>query len=81
MKMENLYRLQQTNKLTKCNTKMKKLTNIQSIRFSDEQIKSLQILKAHNVVVSRFIRQAVKEKIQRDWKNIKESKNREYCPF
>lgn len=60
---------------------MKKLTNIQSIRFSDEQIKSLQILKDHNVVVSRFIRQAVKEKIQRDWKNIKESKNREYCPF
>lgn len=43
---------------------MDNLTKIHSIRFSQTQAKSLQILKQHGVIVSKFIRQAVKEKIQ-----------------
>lgn len=47
--------------------------------ISEIQAKSLSVLKDYNVNVSQFIRQAIKEKIKRDWKNIKESK--EPTPF
>ena len=42
---------------------------------------SLAILKTYNVNVSQFIRSAIKEKLQKDWKTIKENKTKEYCPF
>ena len=38
-------------------------------------------LKTYNVDISRFVRDAVKEKIQRDWKNIKEEKDNFKYPF
>lgn len=49
--------------------------------ISEVQKESLETLKAYNVNVSQFIRQAIKEKINRDWKSIKEKQNKEYCPF
>jgi hypothetical protein len=49
--------------------------------ISDIQASSLQILKQYNVNTSQFIRQAIKEKLQRDWKGIKEEHKKEYCPF
>ena len=58
-----------------------KLTEIKPIRFSKQQIESLEILKAYNVDVSAFIRQAIKEKIKRDWPSIKEAKNKVKLPF
>ena len=63
---------------------MKQLTEIYHVRFSKKQAESLEILKKHNVVISKFIRQAVKEKIQRDWKHIKkdfEQSKKEKLPF
>ena len=60
---------------------MSKLTEIHTIRFSKEQIESLEKLKEYNVDVSRFIRIAIKEKIQRDWKKIKENKEKNKLPF
>jgi post-segregation antitoxin (ccd killing protein) len=60
---------------------MKQLSNIQSIRFSDVQLKSLQKLKEYDVNVSQFIRLAVAEKIKRDWKVIKDRKERVVLPF
>ena len=27
------------------------------------------------------VAKAIKEKLQRDWKSIKEQRNKEYCPF
>jgi len=65
----------------KCNAKMKQLTNNYTVRFSDEQISSLNKLKDYNVDIARFIRQAIKEKIQREWKQIKEEKERIKMPF
>jgi len=53
----------------------------QTIMISEKQSESLKILKTYKVNVSQFIRTAIKEKLQRDWKEIKESKNKEYCPF
>jgi hypothetical protein len=54
--------------------KMKQLTKIHTIRFTEQQAKSLQKLADYNVNVSHFIRLAIKEKIQRDWPSIKESR-------
>ena len=51
------------------------------ISFTEKQHQSLITLDNYGVNVNQFIRQAVKEKLQRDWKTIKESKNKEYCPF
>ena len=65
----------------KCNTKMSKLTVIHTIRFSEKQAESLQKLKDYDVNVSQFIRIAIREKIAKDWKSIKEKKERVKLPF
>ena len=51
------------------------------IGFTNQQKESLQILEKYGVNVNQFIRQAVKEKLQRDWKAIKESKTKFKTPF
>jgi len=51
------------------------------IGFTEIQHKTLIKLEGYNVNVCQFIRDAIKEKIQREWKQIKESKIKEYCPF
>jgi len=60
---------------------MKQYTERQTIMISKTQSNSLKILKSYNVNTSQFIRQAIKEKLKRDWKGIKEQKNKDYCPF
>ena len=60
---------------------MNKLTIIHTIRFSEKQAESLQKLKDYEVNVSQFIRLAIAEKIKRDWKQIKEKKERVKLPF
>ena len=65
----------------KSNTKMNKYTVIHTIRFTKQQAESLQKLKDCDVNVSQFIRLAISEKIKRDWKQIKEEKQRVKLPF
>ena len=65
----------------KCNTNMNKYSVIHTIRFSEKQAESLQKLKDYDVNVSQFIRLAIAEKIKRDWKEIKEKKERVKLPF
>ena len=60
---------------------MAKLTNNYTIRFSKQQAESLQKLKDYDVNISQFIRIAIAEKIKRDWKQIKEKKERVKLPF
>ena len=60
---------------------MNKYTVIHTIRFSEKQAETLQKLKDYDVNVSKFIRIAIREKIARDWKNIKEKKERVKLPF
>lgn len=62
-------------------TKPKQYTKIQTIRLSETQSNSLSILESKGVNVSQFIRLAIKEKINRDWKSIKEKSRKVYCPF
>ena len=60
---------------------MTKLSVIHTIRFSEKQAESLQKLKDYDVNVSQFIRIAIREKIAKDWKQIKEKKERVKLPF
>jgi len=60
---------------------MKQLTKSKTIRFSEVQMNSLSILENYGVNVNHFIRLAVKEKLQKDWKTIKEKKEKIICPF
>lgn len=60
---------------------MKQLTKSKTIRFTENQMNSLNILESHGVNVNQFIRLAIKEKLQKDWKTIKEKKEKVYCPF
>ena len=60
---------------------MKQYTIRQVIMISEAQANSLEKLKKYDVNVSQFIRQAIKEKIQRDWKIIKDKKEKYKLPF
>jgi post-segregation antitoxin (ccd killing protein) len=60
---------------------MDKRTVRQVVMITPRQSQSLRILKQYNVNVSQFIRQAIKEKLARDWASIKESENKNKCPF
>lgn len=60
---------------------MNKYTVIHTIRFSKQQAESLKKLKDYDVNVSKFIRLAIAEKIKRDWRQIKEEKQRVKLPF
>lgn len=51
------------------------------IGFTETQHQSLKTLELYGVNVNHFIRIAVKEKIQRDWKNIKEKHEKIKIPF
>jgi len=60
---------------------MKQLTKSKTIRFSETQMNSLSLLESYGVNINHFIRLAVKEKLQKDWKSIKEKKEKIICPF
>ena len=57
------------------------LTKSKTIRFTETQMNSLIILENYGVNVNQFIRLAVKEKLQKDWKKIKEKKEKIILPF
>ena len=60
---------------------MKLLKYKKVIGFTETQKKAFETLEQYGVNVNQFIRQSVKEKLQRDWKSIKESKEKIKCPF
>ena len=57
------------------------LTYKKQLSFTETQRKSLKKLEQYDVNVNEFIRIAIKEKLQRDWRSIKERKEKIYCPF
>lgn len=60
---------------------MRQYTEIKSFRVSKQQSNSLKILESYGVDVSQFIRIAISDKLKKDWKKIKEKKEKVYCPF
>jgi len=59
---------------------MKLLTKTKVIRISESQLKTLQKMKSYNVDVGHFIREAIKEKIKREYKDLI-PKVKNTCPF
>lgn len=60
---------------------MQTFIHSKTFKFSSQQIKAFEQLEKYDINISKFVRLAVKEKINRDWKKIKEKKNKVYCPF
>ena len=49
---------------------MKQYTHTKVIRISETQLFTLQKMKLYNVDVGNFIRDAISEKIKREYKNL-----------
>lgn len=62
-------------------TIMKLYTKTKVIRISDSQLVTLQKMKSYNIDVGEFIRQAIKEKIQREYKDLIPKRETIKCPF
>lgn len=60
---------------------MKTFTYSKTFKFSKQQIETFEQLEKYDVNISKFVRLAISEKIKKDWKSIKEKKERIYCPF
>jgi len=56
-------------------------TESKTFKFSKQQMAAFEKLQQYDVNVSHFVRLAIKEKLARDWKSIKEEKTREKLPF
>ena len=51
------------------------------IGLTEQQRQAFVILEDHGVNINKFIRQAIAEKIKKDWKEIKAEKTTFHCPF
>lgn len=60
---------------------MKQLVYKKVIGFTKVQQDAFKTLENYGVNVNHFIRLAVKEKLSKDWKTIKENKLKTKCPF
>jgi len=60
---------------------MKFYTKTKVIRISETQHKTLQKMKSYNVDVGSFFRDAIKEKIQREYQDLLPKQKEVYCPF
>ena len=60
---------------------MKTLTKTKVIRITEVQHQTLVKMKSYNIDVGSFIRQAISEKIKRDYKELIPKPKKEYCPF
>ena len=60
---------------------MKQYTKTKVIRITETQHQTLQKMKSYNVDVGKFIREAIAEKIKREYKDLLPKPKKEYCPF
>jgi post-segregation antitoxin (ccd killing protein) len=60
---------------------MKRYTKTKVLRLSETQDETLKKMKLYGVDVSEFCRQAIKEKIKRDYEELIPKPQKEYCPF
>jgi predicted CopG family antitoxin len=60
---------------------MKLYTKTKVIRISETQLKTLQKMKSYNVDVGNFIREAIQEKIKREYQELILKPKKSDCPF
>ena len=65
----------------KCITNMKQYTKTKVIRITAEQLQTLQKMKVYKVDVAQFIRDAISEKIKREYADLIPKTKKIYIPF
>jgi hypothetical protein len=60
---------------------MQLYTKTKVIRISESQLKTLKKMKYYNVDVGKFIRDAIAEKIKKEYSDLIPKVKKEYCPF
>jgi len=60
---------------------MQKYTKTKVLRISEGQLLTLQKMKSYNVDVSQFIRDAIADKIQREYFDLISKPKKIDCPF
>jgi len=60
---------------------MKQYTKTKVIRISESQLNTLQKMKSYNVDVGNFIREAIQEKIKREYNQLITKPKKSECPF
>jgi adenine-specific DNA methylase len=58
-----------------------KYTKVKVLKITETQDKTLKKMKSYKVNVSQFIRDAIKEKIDRDFLHLRPKIKINYCPF
>ena len=60
---------------------MKKYTKTKVIRITEIQYQTLLKMQSYKVDVADFIRNAISEKIKREYENLIPKPKKEHCPF
>jgi len=60
---------------------MKKYTKVKVIKITETQHNTLIKLDSYGINVAQFVRDAISEKIQREYKDLLPKPKKEYCPF
>ena len=58
-----------------------KYSEVFVLKISKTQKQTLQKIKERGFVVSKFVREAIKEKIKREHADLQPKPQKEYCPF
>lgn len=58
-----------------------KYTKVKVIKITEIQHKTLLKLDSYNINVADFIRNAIAEKIKREYSDLVSKPKKEYCPF
>ena len=62
-------------------SKPKKYTKVKVLKITETQHKTLQKLDSYQINVAQFIRDAISEKIKREYSNLLPKPKKTYCPF
>lgn len=60
---------------------MQKHTEVYVLKITKEQKQTLDKIKERGFVVSKFVRAAIKEKINREHRELKSKQKKEFTPF
>ncbi len=60
---------------------MKKYTKVKVIKITEIQHNTLLKMDSYQINVAQFIRDAIAEKIKREYKDLLPNPKKQYCPF
>lgn len=58
-----------------------KYSKVKVIKITEIQFQTLKKLDSYQINVAQFVRDAISEKIQKDYKDLIPKPKKEYCPF